>query len=668
MSPLGWKTSGLLLALLLCMIACQTPTERKGKYIKAVRVNDRNGYDLSNLPDYKDIAVIKTLLDKGNKWASILPDSAIPYYLKILSLTEFTDYAEMKLAAYNNLYYCYSKKKEENKAAYYKDLYNKTLRYVPSPYFDDKNKWHQHLMIKINIAIAGAYFDSGNYDSASVIYAQVIQSSLPVDSIKYEELASAYQGLGSVSARLSDKKKALYYFNKAEVLARQHKDTLLYINILSNKASLFLDQKEYATSRNLALEGLRLGKEINVADANVINLNNTIAISFLKEQQPELAFPYSRAVFQTAQQTSAKDQLINGHALVGYNLVSFGKYNEAEILLLKGLELAKSEGNVDNIANLYGQLAVAYEGMGAYRKALNYQKMYMGIRDSLLGTESVGRIAEIETRYRVARKDVELAQKDKSLLESKLKLSSQRKQQYLGIVIGLICIIFLLGLLLRKRYQAQIVQLKATLDGEEKERRRLSRELHDGIVSYLSVIQMNLSALPERYPVLKGAEDFCDILKQLEQGIDELRDTSHNLLPDMLQSVGLKESIEVYCEKVSKISNLAIDFQWIGESLNLSDEFQLNAYRIIQELIQNIIKHSGASQVFLQFNTFHEMLTITIEDNGKGMVDSLDTQGRGIGLQNLKDRIQLLQGTMEVEKHQQGTTVYLEFEHKWIRQ
>src|SRR5690606_11131529 len=232
-------------------------------------------------------------------------------------------------------------------------------------------------------------------------------------------------------------------------------------------------------------------------------------------------------------------------------------------------------------------------------------------------------------------KDKELAQKDKALLENQLRISSQEKKLYIWIGVSLIGMLILLGFLYQKRQKAAMNRLKATIAGEEKERSRLARELHDGIVSRLSIIKMNFSALPQQFRDLHEATAFHEVVGQLEQSIAELRTTSHNLLPDMLLRAGLVASLETYFSQIKKISLLDIHFQLIGDLPGLSDEFQLNMYRIIQDLINNLLKHTDAKNALIQFHVHNDWLTVTIDNDGSPLRNNniSDIQpGSGIGL------------------------------------
>jgi two-component system NarL family sensor kinase len=453
---------------------------------------------------------------------------------------------------------------------------------------------------------------------------------------------------------------------RVEDLGGRYADSTLMVNALSDKSALLADDKKYTEALVVAQSGLGIAQRNNEKESQA-TLANAIAICLLEQEKPEEALHYSKMVLEIGKKVNVEEHIVSGYYILGYNYVLLKQYKTAEQYLLTGLEQALATKNIDNIANVYGQLSVVYRELGRYKKALDYKIRYAAIRDSLLGKESASRIAEVETRYRVAQKDKELAQKDKALLQNQLKIASQQKEQYLWIGGASVCILSLLGLLYHKRYRTELTRLKATLEGEEKERSRLARELHDGIVSRLSIIKMNFSALPQQYRNLNEAGDFQDVVDQLEQSITELRTTSHNLLPEILQRTGLLESLKIYCEKIRKIALLDIEFQVIGELPPLVDEFQLNIYRIIQELVNNIIKHSNASHALIQLNAQSEWLNITLDDNGNGAADAAPEQEKGIGLRNLQDRVRMLNGTLEIERGK-GTSVYLEFNlKKFIR-
>ena len=209
----------------------------------------------------------------------------------------------------------------------------------------------------------------------------------------------------------------------------------------------------------------------------------------------------------------------------------------------------------------------------------------------------------------------------------------------------------------------KIERLKASITGEERERTRIGRELHDGIGGLLSVARMNFE-LAKKTNTNDTNVDFSDGLKLLEEATVELRKAAYNLMPEVLLNQGLASAVQAYCEKMMSKSSTTIAFQAIGNRPFVTSAFDLPIYRIIQELVHNIIKHANASQALVQLN-FQEdgTIDITIEDNGTGLPDDALEKSIGMGLKNMKERVNDLGGKLDIQSSPEtGTSIYLEFE------
>ncbi len=655
-----------LLFCLLPLIACN---EQKGKEpersISQKDATPAESHEAGEITTGRDTAEIDRLITLGADFVDSYTDSAIFYFLEVARSSQQIGYPEGEASAYNNLSFCYAKKKSDS-AKIYSRRFEEVLPLIPSPSYNHLR--HKELLAYKYKSLAARQYEATNYDLASAFYLKAITILGKPSKANYSILTISYAGLGAIAGRLSNPERAAGYFRQAGQLAVAFNDIPLLILVKANIATLWMDKEEYAKAKKTALEALTLEEKTGDTLSYRSNLANTMAICLIQEGKPGEAMLYSNMVMQAAEHFQTAEKKIAAHYILGYNYVQLGQYEVAIKHLLKGLAIAEPRHIIDNITNSYGQLAVAYEKLGEYEHALFYQKKYVSLRDSLLGHENAARIAEIDTRYRVAQKDKLLTQKDKALLLNELKMSSQQKEMYLWIGASVVSILLLLILLIHRRSKINITRLKATLAGEERERRRMAQELHDGIVSRLSIIKMNFSALSLQYQSRQDASDLMDVVDQLEQSILELRTTSHNLLPKVLQQAGLSESVRIYCEKTQSISSLNIEFQLLGALPPLTDDFQLNVYRIIQELINNILKHSNATHALIQFQVRGQYLSITIDDNGS-IHHPADGQANhpGIGMQNLQDRVHFLHGSMEIERGK-GTSVYLEFDlKKFIR-
>lgn len=280
-----------------------------------------------------------------------------------------------------------------------------------------------------------------------------------------------------------------------------------------------------------------------------------------------------------------------------------------------------------------------------------------------------------EIPYLYEKRDRALAEKKSELIRKDLLLQEQNR--WMGaIAAGVILILavsFLVWqkLLQRQRLQQQLLQtlevektiqvLEAMMQGEEKERMRLSKDLHDGVGGLLSAVKMHFWALKYERTFLQQDQGFNHALRMLDDAIGEVRKTAHNLMPEILSRMGLAGALELFCHNVSHSRELQITFYTSGEMQRFRSNFELPVYRIVQELINNIIKHAHATEALVQLILHNELLTITVEDNGVGFED-IDPGGTGMGLKNLHTRIQSLNGHLTLTAIPgSGTTAYMEF-------
>src|SRR5690606_15108883 len=148
--------------------------------------------------------------------------------------------------------------------------------------------------------------------------------------------------------------------------------------------------------------------------------------------------------------------------------------------------------------------------------------------------------------------------------------------------------------------------------------------------------------------------------RKLDEATDHLRNTAHNLMPDMLLEEGLSEALEYFCHNLQKGIELKIQLQLFGILPRLQAWYELSLYRIIQELLQNALKHSAAKTVIVQLSFENRLLAITVEDDGLGMAG---TTKSGFGLKTIRSRLPHMNGRMEMESEPLvGTTVHLEFD------
>lgn len=198
------------------------------------------------------------------------------------------------------------------------------------------------------------------------------------------------------------------------------------------------------------------------------------------------------------------------------------------------------------------------------------------------------------------------------------------------------------------RDEQQKLLLHATITSEEQERHRIADELHDEVGASLSAIRLYIRQLPAgAWP---GGTSAPAAKEALDQVIQKVRKISHRLSPEMLTKFGLSEALHHTLQQLSDSGAVRAGFESAGTVERLAPERELGAYRIVQELLNNLVKHSGATEINLKISQHAQMLTITLKDNGQGFTqdvfNALKSAPGGLGLKNIQSRLDILQANI----------------------
>ena len=151
-------------------------------------------------------------------------------------------------------------------------------------------------------------------------------------------------------------------------------------------------------------------------------------------------------------------------------------------------------------------------------------------------------------------------------------------------------------------------------------------------------------------------------LDMLDTSIKELRRVAHNMMPEMLTKFGLDEALKEYCNTVNATKLLTVKYQSLGMNTRLDKATEIIIYRIVQELLNNILKHAEASEIFIQLIRENNRLNLVVEDNGKGFDTALLENSKGAGWSNIRSRVEYLKGQLDIHSGTgKGTLVNIEF-------
>lgn len=308
-----------------------------------------------------------------------------------------------------------------------------------------------------------------------------------------------------------------------------------------------------------------------------------------------------------------------------------------------------------------------------FEKSYHSQNQHLKIKEKINTRQQTYAAYDLDQKYQLVKKNEEIVQQNFVLQEKENQLLVKEKQQTfltlstISAVLGFI-VLFLVyrqyqrtknGEILALHHKQEIIKLESLIQGEEKERKRLAQDLHDGINGDLSAIKFKMTSIDGARLNEKEKRFQQDAIKMLDNTVDQVRRISHNLAPSSLQNFDVIQALQQFCRKINDSNNIRINFQYYGDLLILDTEKENNIYRMIQELINNIIKHAKATEALIQFNNHQNKLLITVEDNGVGFDKNLVVND-GIGLHNIKSRVSLLNASLDIQSSSEGTSITIE--------
>ncbi|WP_162903115.1 tetratricopeptide repeat-containing sensor histidine kinase [Taibaiella koreensis] len=521
---------------------------------------------------------------------------------------------------------------------------------------------------------------SDQIDSAASYYHRALTAVDEFGLQKTELPYSIFIELSNVYSNNEQPHTALFYLNKAKPYISDEIDLIpLYENFSTNyvMAGDFQKAKAYADRGLLLLAKYKLSVYEMVRSTLHFRLGQAEALHNLWKS----AIAHHLQAAAEDDRQPVPGQLPEIYVSLARVYYLSGDAHKASATIAKLLRSAqRNEIDHHTLNAAYNLMCRLYTGpLQDYRMAYHYKALASRLADSLHLTSRQKLINELEVKYRTSEKDKEISRKQAFLIKkdiaiAKEQLSSSRQRSWiLTITLAAFLLICLIIIILMKHQAASRIHkksvemmkrenevnvLRSRIAGEEKERQRLAKDLHDGVVVLFSSIKMRVEKW--RKDPLSSA-DLSWVTHRMEDAIRELKISSNNLMPHRLHENGLVKAIEDFCLILRQGTALDIVFQRTEVFPRLNVELELFIYRIIQELLQNIMKHAEATKVLLQMSCRNHLLSVTVEDNGKGF-DLSATRAQGSGLNNIWERLAALGGQWDINSNAQGTTIHIEIE------
>lgn len=486
------------------------------------------------------------------------------------------------------------------------------------------------------------FLEAGYYDAA-------IDNFIPLME-EYEKskdtshILSTYLYIQRAYREKNDFDKASYYMRKAwKISDHWKKDFTAYQNLLSERVLFFEQMYELDSALVFAYKLLEISEKKEDITLGAMSLYHIGYINFLNKS-----------------------------------------FSLSEKYLKKSEDILPIKPYDEQRKTLYITLANTFSELKNHASAYKYLRKYTLLNDSILNKNRIESLNNFALKYgtKDIKSNIELLKIDKQIAEE--KNVTQRRLLYL-LAIGLLIVLFTSYYIVKmydQRLQKdkiislqkeeinhqkirelednlKISSMRSVIEGQEIERERVAKDLHDSLGGMLSTIKLQFDGVMSHHKVLHEDEGYVKAFNLLDSAVSEVRNISRDLQPSSLQNLGLIPALNDLINRFDDEKFPVIDFQYYDVPQKIDKMIAITIYRIVQELITNTIKHAQASEILIQLNFDDNDVVLQYEDDGIG-IDPRKVGHHGMGLENIKSRVNYLHGQITVDSnHGEGFSVMI---------
>ena len=468
----------------------------------------------------------------------------------------------------------------------------------------------------------------------------------------YRTLISLYQTLGNALGHLERPKEARGYYIKAKKITKfnpvKHRREINYLNLLNNIGVTFKDEGNFKKASSLYKEGLSFDSIEIKYPRQYQNLLGNLSTLYFRQGKTKKAIEGYKIVLKSRVKSKNLYAQSVSHSLLTEAYLKNKQYVLAKKHANKGLELGKKTRNNEQVLECLNFLSKLTKG----EVAKKYLEEYIKLSDSLFTRERNLKNQFAKVRYETEKKDKENTGLKEENQKKQLELEREEQQKLIGWLIAGVSVLFLafgFTVASNRRKKLLFASKLQQVEAREKERQQIAKSLHDEVAGDIRMLHLKLAKTNQ-----------FEEAKSLEGIKENVRNLSHQLSSESFDKVSFKDQIinliSDYFESNFKIKAEEIDsVNW----KEINNSIKRTLFLSIRETIQNTKKHAGASEVILKFKETKKAINLVISDNGKGFV--VKANKNGIGLKNLKERIEEINGTFIIESElEKGTTTIIE--------
>jgi two-component system NarL family sensor kinase len=480
------------------------------------------------------------------------------------------------------------------------------------------------------------YFNMGNYPKAIELGEKSVAAFREIGDKRL--LGIALSNLGLSYAKTNKIDRAVALFTEALKIGGETDDKNLQVAQYLNLCDVALREGEYEKVKHYADKALIIARELNLHESELIAMKG-LSFYYAYRKEYKLAKEYAAQALTISYRFNFKSQR------------------------------AKVFTQLSNLAYVAQDMP-----LGEY-----YASQSELLGDSLINETIHLKTAELDKKYESEKKESHIVKLE---TEKKVQqLSLQRRSIFNYMLVGGILVLGIISLLTYRTYkqkqklqqqriseletEKQLTATEAVLKGEEQERTRLAKDLHDGLGGMLSGIKYSFNTMKENLIMTpENHQAFERSMDMLDSSIKEMRRVAHNMMPESLIRFGLDTALKDFCNDINQSGALEVSYQSIGlEHVNLEQTTAITIYRIVQELISNVLKHASAKSIIVQVANTSGHISVTVEDDGSGFDTAILKNSKGIGWTNIQHRLDFIKAKLDVSSQPgKGTSVHIEFD------
>lgn len=511
-----------------------------------------------------------------------------------------------------------------------------------------KQKQYHKTEVELYNLLGNVYEESNQSNKAAKYYLEGISVAEKYNITEYpakfkNNLALLKLYTGSLDDALND-------FQSGLELAQKEGEQRLIDHIRINLAITYFEKKEIEKAIELyeiVIRDLRKNDIPRELSSTYINL----ASSLFSVKKNDLGKAYLDSAIHVLEYHHLDAELTAAYLVKAEYLLSLKKNDELNFIFNRLKELTQKTGKLSDLSGYYLLLYRFELSQNNSKKALENYEMHVKMRDSLDGIRNQKLIKELQLKYNVQEKEIQLEKEKSKTLVLEKQNQEERFLKWFAVIMATV-ILVLIATFFAFRYSQKLREKQELFSRQliekiEDERKRISQDLHDDVGQSLSIVKSRITKIKNNEAQIdKNLED------EIGRVIEQTRQISHNLFPSYLEKIGLTRSVARLVENIQSATNIECSFDISEKVEDLNLTIKTHLYRIIQESCNNTIKHSEASALKISILEKNKSLQLIYQDNGKGLSDE---SRNGLGLLSIIERSKMINASVSIsDKNTKG--------------